>query len=92
EQGWIGLTLFGAIVVATFRKGLRSVRVAEDNFLRTIQIGMLAFLLGVLLNFCFMPGGLLNNFIWIAVGLVFSLAGLIDDANEVAPDKLPRIS
>lgn len=82
ETGWLGLSMFGFMIYRTFQIGLTSIRQTRDNFFRTMQIGLVAYLLGLLINFLFMPGGILNNLFWIGMGSVFSIAQLIQSPAE----------
>lgn len=73
ELGLIGISLFVFFIYRILKTGFLSIRSIEDNFLRTLQIGFVAFFVGLLINFLFMPGGILNNFLWIAIGIIFSI-------------------
>ncbi len=73
ELGLVGILLFGIIFYKTFKIAIQSIPQIEDNFYRTLQIGLVAFLIGLHINFLFMPGGMLNNFMWINIGLIFGI-------------------
>jgi O-antigen ligase len=73
ELGLVGIILFGSIFYKTFKIAIQSISQIEDNFYRTLQIGLVAFLIGLHINFLFMPGGMLNNFMWINIGLIFGI-------------------
>lgn len=76
ELGLIGITLFFIVFLRAFKIGRDSIKQASDNFCRTIQIGFVAFYIGLMINFLFMPGGILNNLLWISLGLIFALKRL----------------
>ncbi|MBN2092430.1 O-antigen ligase family protein [candidate division KSB1 bacterium] len=78
ELGLIGFILVAVIFYKTFKIGIQSIPKIEDNFYRTIQIALVAFLIGLHVNFLFMPGGMLNNFMWINMGLIFGIQKIVN--------------
>lgn len=78
ELGLIGFFLVGLIFFMTFKIGIQSIPKINDNFYRTIQIALVAFLIGLQINFLFMPGGMLNNFMWINIGLIFGIKKIVN--------------
>jgi len=74
ELGILGISIFGVIIQRILKVGFLSIRTIEDNFLKTMQIGFVAFFAGILINYLFMPDGMLNNLIWIGIGIIFSIA------------------
>lgn len=73
ELGIVGISIFGFMIYQIIKTGFLSIRQIEDNFLKTLQIGFVAFFSGIMINFLFMPGGILNNLFWIGIGLIFSI-------------------
>ncbi len=72
ELGVIGFMLIAIIFYRYFKFGLHSINNITDNFLKTWQIGLLSTLLALLTFNLFSPGGLLNNYLWIVIGLTFA--------------------
>lgn len=73
ELGLIGFALFVYLFSKVLKDGVLSIRKIEDNFWRTFQIGFVAFYIGLMINYCFMPDGLLSNLLWIAIGLIYGI-------------------
>lgn len=74
ELGLAGILIFLFFVFWVIKIGYESIRQIEDNYLKTMQIGFVAFFIGIMINYLFMPGGILNNLIWIGIGIIFSIA------------------
>ena len=83
ELGLIGLIIFAVIIYRTIQFGMQVIRQTTDNFYRTIQIGLVAFFLGLLVNFLFMPGGILNNLFWIGMGLIWAIGYLVSERKSI---------
>jgi O-antigen ligase len=72
EEGLIGITIALWFFFTVVFDGVRSIRMMKNDYLRNVQIGMIALFIGFLVNFTFASDILDNNF-WITVGIIYAI-------------------
>lgn len=86
ELGLVGFLLFLTILYHIYKSVTRTIRVTEDDVLKTIAIGLFATLICYLVFYNFIGGMLVNSIFFILIGLIFTSQKLaISDSYERDP-------
>jgi len=72
EEGLIGITIAVWFFVTVVFEGIRSVRRISNEYLKTVEISLLALFVAYIINFTF-AADLHNNIFWITVSMIYAV-------------------
>ena len=90
EEGIIGFAIASWFFFTVLYDGLRSLRTMASDYLKHVQIALIALFVGFIVNFTF-GADMFNNTFWICIGIMYAIP--FADANEQARSRdLPAAS
>ncbi len=76
ETGLVGTIAFGFLILILILRTFSALKYAKDLFLRSVLIGLLAALLGILIQYNFMSTLYIIH-VWVAIGLLIAAQSII---------------
>jgi hypothetical protein len=72
ELGIVGLTVWVWFLVRVIKSGVRALREMHDEYLRNVEMALLAVFFAFMLDYMFYSD-IMNNIFWLVIGLLFAI-------------------
>lgn len=81
ELGIVGIAIAGWLMFAILRRGIRSVRVLQDEYLKAVQIGLVSLFVAFQVSLLF-TADFYDNFLWLMTGMIFAVSRVSEEEGE----------